>query len=242
MPQPRSRLSRESAAAVVVAVAFLLAGRAFANEGANGSRVADVPADMKFEPSWRERGDCGPLSLYALMRLCGFQTTIQEVKRVLPFDSDVGCSLADVALAAAALGLDADVRFVNAQAIPTVPRPFVLHATGSLQRGIGHFTVVVGYSPESRLYSVIDSDLGGTDLRTEDAVLRGYSGYLLVPEQAQYGWLRLILSAVLTCMGQVFSAIALSLHFARNRPIFSKPPRDVSAPNSAEWFDRDDLV
>ena len=29
----------------------------------------DVPADMKFEPAWRNKGDCGPVSLFVLMRL-----------------------------------------------------------------------------------------------------------------------------------------------------------------------------
>lgn len=214
MPQPETGLARIKIAAAAGLVAILLRGQLCASEDRNVPARAlgerDVPADMKFEPSWRERGDCGPVSLYALLRLCGFRSTIREVKQALPFDSDVGCSLAAVARAASALGLDASIRFVNSRDVLSIPRPFMLHSTGSIQRGIGHFTVIVGYSPATRLYSVIDADFGGTDLRTEDAVLRGYSGYVLVPEQAQYGPTRFILSALLSCVGQIFAVLALS--------------------------------
>jgi ABC-type bacteriocin/lantibiotic exporter with double-glycine peptidase domain len=148
------------------------------------------------------------------MRLLDRKVSLGEIKRVLPFDPVVGCSLADVARAADALGFATEIRFVNPQNLPTCAFPLILHKTGSLQRGIGHFAVVVGYSPERRLYSSIDTSYEQFQRVTEEALLTGYSGYVLVPKEADGGISRPMLSAILVCIGGIFATLAF---FARVR-------------------------
>jgi ABC-type bacteriocin/lantibiotic exporter with double-glycine peptidase domain len=138
---------------------------------------------MRYEPPWREQGDCGPLSLYVLMRIQDREVSLQEdVKKLLPHDPDVGCSLADMARAADALDFPVEVRFVNPRDLPKLQPPFIVHVAGSLERGTGHFLVVIGYSPELRQYSAIDTTYGGLRAQTEESLLFGFTGYALVPK------------------------------------------------------------
>jgi hypothetical protein len=123
----------------------------------NANAPVHLPRHLQFEPPWRHRGDCGPLSLYVLMRLEGQPTSVEDVEKMLPFDSERGCSLADIARAADKLGFATEIRFVNPRDLPNLPFPFILHTTGSLESGVGHFLVVVDYLPEKRQYSVIDT-------------------------------------------------------------------------------------
>src|ERR1700676_2769191 len=55
-----------------------------------------VPTEWRFEPPWQGKGDCGPLSLYVLLRLEDQPVTYDQVKAALPHDPERGCSLADV--------------------------------------------------------------------------------------------------------------------------------------------------
>jgi ABC-type bacteriocin/lantibiotic exporter with double-glycine peptidase domain len=115
------------------------------------------------------------------MRLTDRDVSFDQVKRALPFDADLGCSLADVARAAEALGLSVEMRYVNPRDLPKVPRPFMLHQNVSLALGTGHFVVVVGYAAEPDRYTVIDTTYDRVEQQTERMLLRGYSGYVLVP-------------------------------------------------------------
>lgn len=178
-----------------------------AEVGTNDSD-GQMPNDMKFEPPWREQGDCGPISLYVLMRLSDRKVSVEGIKRVLAIDPEVGCSLADVARAADALGFATELRFVNPKDLPTVSFPFILHQTGSLQRGIGHFAVVVGYSPEEHLYSAIDTTFEQFHKVTEGAMLSGFSGYVLVPKPDDGGMSQAMLGGILVCEGGLLAALA----------------------------------
>lgn len=168
----------------------------------------EVPKDMRFEPSWRGRGDCGPIALYILMRLAGRTKSLDEVQQILPVDSDVGCSLASIARAADSLDFATEIRFVNPQDLPRLPFPFILHSTGSLQRGIGHFTVVVGHSPENKTYSTIDTTFHGFKKITEEALLTGFTGYVLVPKTGVNGISQYAVSGSLILVGSILAIAA----------------------------------
>ena len=141
-----------------------------------------VPSDMRFEPPWRTRGDCGPLSLYVLMRLKECDMSLQDVKKQVPFQSDLGCSLADLARGADSLGFPTEIRFVKPQDLSKVSFPFILHTAGSLEKGTGHFLVVVDYSSEKKAYEVIDTTFGTYGEVTEVALLENFSGFVLIPQ------------------------------------------------------------
>jgi hypothetical protein len=120
-------------------------------------RKPPLPAGMQFEPSHREPGDCGPASLYVLMRLLNKDVTISQVKNLIRISPESGCSLTDIAKAAELLGFPVEIRFVKPKEVSRLHFPCILHVTGSLKTGIGHFGVVTKY--DSKGYSVVDTDL-----------------------------------------------------------------------------------
>lgn len=182
------------------------------------SSARPVPGQLRFEPTWREPGDCGPLSLYVLMRLSDRRAELKDVKRVLPVDPRLGCSLADMARAAEKLGFPCQVRFVNSRQLGELPFPFILHSAGSLKSGTGHFLVVVGQSADTRAYSVIDTDLQRYRGQTQRSLLLGFSGYVLLPKDSLVasGWTG-VAGFTLVGMGSVFALAAALGWFLRHR-------------------------
>ena len=142
---------------------------------------APIPKDWHFEPSWRDNGDCGPVSLFVLARLKGLPLTLPDVKKVLPYESTLGCSMADMGRAADTLDFPSSIRFVKPEDLKTLPPPFILHARGSLALGTGHFLVVTGYDPNRRVFLTIDTSFQRSSEFTEDALLVIFSGYVLTP-------------------------------------------------------------
>lgn len=184
-------LSKHSPGCLVAAGLLALSWSAhagFGDEQAHGGkRPSNVPGDWKFEPDWRDRGDCGPLALYVLMQLEGRPRSIEEVKKVLHFDGEIGCSLADMARAAEALTFMTEVRYVNPQDLPRLAGPYIVHCADGLEKKHGHFVVVVGYNERTDEYSVIDT----TTCIRQDLATRflttGYTGYVLIPAHKTYG-------------------------------------------------------
>ena len=172
-----------------LAYAFWPNSYAICSENVPSVRDSDaaIPSSLKYEPHWRNSGDCGPLALFLLMKLEDRNVSVQEVETVLRFDSTLGCSMADVARAADALSFPVESRFVNPNDLSTLPFPFILHASGSLARGTGHFLVIVGYSTASREYSVIDPVDGVLRQHAERAVLSSFSGYVLLAKKSLFG-------------------------------------------------------
>lgn len=179
----------------VLVIAVITASFSTADDSGNdalsevGPRNGASPLspDLKFEPQWRDQGDCGPLCLYLLMRLKGHTVSVQDVKESLHYDPVVGCSLADVARAAEKLGFPVEIRFVNPRELPEVGRPFIAHVGGSLERGIGHFLVIIDYSRELSQYTAIDTTYQRLRAQTEGSLLAGYSGYVLTPKYGSAG-------------------------------------------------------
>jgi len=74
-----------------------------------------------------------------------------------------------------------EVKFVNPRELGNVPRPFILHGVTSLEKGIGHFAVIVDHDPQKGHYALIDPIGEAFRWNPEESVLYGYSGYVLVP-------------------------------------------------------------
>lgn len=176
---------------------------------ANANSAVQVPEDMRWEPRWRDKGDCGPISLYILMRLMGETVSVEDLKAVIPFDPDVGCSLADVARGADALGFETEIRFVPRQDLTALTGPFIYHSEGSLTKGTGHFGVIAGYLAERNRFVTIDTEFESFGLVPEENVYDQYSGYVLAPKSV-VGERRVRAYRVgLFALGTVFAGLVL---------------------------------
>jgi ABC-type bacteriocin/lantibiotic exporter with double-glycine peptidase domain len=163
---------------------------------------------MRFEPDWREKGDCGRTSLYVLLRLADKQVPMEVLKKSLPIDPDTGCSLAEVAHAAEKVGLQVEIQFVKPRDVPKVNFPCILHQTASLEKRTGHFAVVAAYNPNRHEYSIVDTDWDRLVEQPEEALLKNFSGYVMVPKDGSVVWSRLAAYSLIG-IGSGLAVIAL---------------------------------
>jgi hypothetical protein len=147
-------------------------------------------SDWDWKPWWRDRNDCGPLCLYALFQLEGKEVSIKEIKNLTPLDGERGCSLDDLRRAAEKLGMPVEVRYVKPSDLINVPCPYILHGHASLEKNTGHFLVVVDYNKHEKLpFTIIDPSYDDKIfMHNEDAILKSFSGYVLVPKKAFANW------------------------------------------------------
>lgn len=172
---------------LVLICVFSLETPSFAHDHSNDGRTEETtdgtPPEMRWEPKWRQPSDCGVTSLYVLMRLLGHNISIEEVIDSVPVDRRSGCSLELLSASSSKLGFPAVVQFVNPESLSSMPFPLIVHSTGSLKTGVGHYRLVVAYSPKKKQYAIINVDSEIFGWVPEETVLHGYSGYVLVPKQ-----------------------------------------------------------
>jgi hypothetical protein len=187
----------------------------------------ELSGDFQWIPWWRDRGDCGPLALFVLMKLEGEHPTVDDVKRLTPVDLKRGCSLEDLRQTAETLGMPTDVRFVNPRDLRDVPRPFVLHGITSVVQDLGHFFVVVDYDPKKKAYALIDPVEERFSWNPEASLLYGYTGYVLVPRYtAGQKWDLLAAYYWIFAGGTVFCLWCYSV-FRRRRRVARRPRRNA---------------
>ncbi|MEN6405331.1 MAG: cysteine peptidase family C39 domain-containing protein [Thermoguttaceae bacterium] len=150
---------------------------------ANKTDSIGPPEDLRLEPWWREKGDCGPLALLVLMQLQNKQVRLDDIKKIVHVDPDQGCSLKDLQGAAEQLGLATEARYVEPRDLRSVSGPFIVHGVWSVEKNRGHFFLLLGYDSSTKKYSTIDTVSTRLGWLPEDRVLRGYSGYVLVPKE-----------------------------------------------------------
>jgi ABC-type bacteriocin/lantibiotic exporter with double-glycine peptidase domain len=150
------------------------------------SQKTAIPEFCMFEPSWHERGDCGPLSLFVLLTLLGFDPTIEEVKKNVPFDHVKGSSLDTLYNASKRFGLETEVLFVTPTKVRDLPPPFILHLATSEEKGFGHFLVVVGFDHTKKTIATINTDHTSLNWNPTSELLAHMSGYVLVPKLTWY--------------------------------------------------------
>jgi hypothetical protein len=199
---------------IIVALAVVSATSMYVS-GAEQGNVATLSHQQSSEkkdeglwwaPWWRERGDCGPIALFVLMKLQGERVSVGDIKNITPLDPDRGCSIADLSRTAKRLGMQTELRFVNPCDIGNVPRPFILHGVSSIEQNLGHFIVIVDYDPKKKLYAAIDPVRERLWWSPEYSILDGYSGYVLVPRNpASQNWARL------TSYSMLFGGLAMLL-------------------------------
>ena len=162
----------------------------------------NLPHDMKWEPRWRDKGDCGPLSVYILMKLLGHEVSVQSVKEVIPFTSEQGCSLEVLSKGCQQLDFPARIKFVAPGDLANVPFPYILHRHISSEKKTGHFLVVTSYSSSKRQFSAINTNTERSEWYPKDRIFKKYSGYLLVPNRGFEAW-RIVLWIEIVCFGFV---------------------------------------
>lgn len=145
-----------------------------------GITARDAASPWQFEPHWRERGDCGPNALYVFLRLHGRELTLQDVKHEIPIDPAKGCSIEALRAASQSFGVTSQVRFVTPNELKSIPMPFIIHGTSDVEGESGHFSVVVKWDPQTRRFSIIDPVWETYESYTEQFVVTGFSGYVLV--------------------------------------------------------------
>lgn len=160
---------------------LVLAAPSVGSESHQARSIRQVPANMRWEPNWRRPSDCGPACLFLMARILGHSVAMEEVTSITRVDPELGCTLDELFRASKRLRLPTEMRFVAPREIRKVVRPLILHSTGSLATGRGHFRVVVDYDNEKQWYAIADTDADELKWIPEDSLLFGYSGYVLVP-------------------------------------------------------------
>lgn len=149
-----------------------------------GARGVVIPEDWQFEPAWREKGDCGPLALFVLMKLEGNDITVGQIKAEVPVDPIVGSTLESLHAASSRLGLDTEMRFVSPRNIRKVQPPFIMHGVTSVEQNFGHYVVVVGFDSAKDTIKMVDPEREWFTENPTEGVLAQATGYILVPEHA----------------------------------------------------------
>lgn len=185
-----------------------------------------VPDYLKLEKSWNIGSHCGPNALYVLCNLSGVDVSLEEVVRQVPIDPESGCSLADLQTAAGELGLSGEVRFVDAEALQRVPRPFILHLAATQSRPeTGHFVTVFDYEQgrERNRFGLIDGTSGEIKYVNPENFFRSFSGYVLVPMGTTTTWPFQVLRVSVTSVALVILALAASLFWRQRKPAAFPP-------------------
>jgi hypothetical protein len=143
-------------------------------------------------PDWRQEGDCGPSSLFVLMKLEGRNVTLGEVKDKIRLDPVKGCSLASLAEASEKFGFPVEVLYVTPSDVTKIPRPFIMHGVSQKKESIGHFIVVVDYDAHKRHLTVIDPIRERISVNPLDSFLMEYSGYVLIPKRVWPQWSQIV--------------------------------------------------
>jgi hypothetical protein len=137
--------------------------------------------EWNLAPSWRERGDCAVNALFILLKIENNNITLKELKKHIPIDSELGSSFGKLKDTASKFGLNTEIRFVKPAELQHLPYPYILHGTTSIEKNIGHCLVIVGYDKKHQCFIIIDPTIGKYELKNEQVVKRGYSGYVLIP-------------------------------------------------------------
>lgn len=180
--------------------------------------AAVVPQAMRWEPPWRKKADCGPISLYVFARLIGLEVAFDRIERQIQVDPVRGCTLDQLCRAADEMGLSAEARFVQPDDLTTVPFPCILHGIDGLGAGAGHFLVLTGYSGSRRQFAAINPSTELFGWVPEASVRQLYTGYVLVPTStAERFWRRCAgLLLVFAC------AVALGIQLWRDPVVFGR--------------------
>lgn len=133
-------------------------------------------------PEWRRKGDCGPVTLYLLMKVEGKAVSLDQVQQLVSLDPDRGSSIQGLAEAAEQLGFPVEVRFINPTKLTEIPRPFVFHGISSIKKSTGHYVLAVGYDEKEDVFYLIDPIREVSSTNPRDSVVRGFSGYVLMPQ------------------------------------------------------------
>jgi hypothetical protein len=181
--------------------------------------VRDEPSDndLLWKPPWREKGDCGPLALFVLLKLQEVPASVYTVKKLTPVDPQRGCSFVDLKETAERMGLQTEIRFVTPKRLSDLFRPFILHGVTSIEKNYGHYVVVVAHDGERKMYGAMDPVRERFGWYPEASLHYGYSGYVLVPLNPASVKAYRVCGQCLFVAGTVFLSVCLWNTFVNKR-------------------------
>ncbi len=158
-------------------------------------RPPELPDDLKFERTWQTGKKCGPVSLFFLLRLKGFNIPRDRVISAVPL-GEQGASLADLQKAAERFGLRTRTVKFDPENMPALPTPYIVHynLSGSDDSKENHFDVVFKHFDKSRCNFV---DTTNCVIRSGDfeAMVGRVSGYALITESRSGWWMPFLWTA-----------------------------------------------
>lgn len=146
---------------------------------------------------WRSYPMCGVNSLYVAARLRGVDVAYEDLVERVP-RTEHGSSLADVANAASALGLQGRTVKGAPDALRTLSYPVIAHLQ-SAESATGHFVVILD-EEDGRLL-VVDGTTADMRFVQREAFLRDWTGYLVVFEPSPTLWATRVALLVATAAG-----------------------------------------
>lgn len=146
------------------------------------SQADEIAADLPlwWAPEWRHNGDCGPLSLFVAMKLCGHEVTLENVESVCQWNEDTGTTISALRETAKDLGAMAEVLFVDPSEFHKLKCPFIFHGLVSEKDQIGHFGVCLEVNPDKNTVLVMNPSLEKVSLTKLSSFKTQVSGYVLV--------------------------------------------------------------
>ncbi len=137
-------------------------------------------------PWWNDGLFCGPNALYVVLRLYDLPVSMEQVHQEIEIDPGRGCTPEQIKVAGEKLGLPMEARFVPADQLIRLRRPFILHGVQAEDRegAKGHFWVVVGYDEDYGAFAVIDGSSGIYSFIKSSQIEKLYSGWVVVPKEA----------------------------------------------------------
>ena len=148
-------------------------------------------------PVWSRPGMCGVNCLYVYAKIREQPIAYEALLKSIPVDPKRGCSLQDLADAAARFGVTAELRKISLDDLANVPTPFVAHFDLLDVGGVGHFVTVFAIQSAENPYDTvryIDGTTGLEQVTTVDDFRKNTSGFVMM---ARVRWPRFPLWSII---------------------------------------------
>ncbi len=204
---------------------------------ADDSREIPTPWPEGFPsgPWWNDGLFCGPNALFILLQLHDIPVSIEDVHQRIEIKPGLGCTPEQLRIAGGEFGLDLEERFVPADDLINLRRPFILHGAQTEDRdeSKGHFWVVVGYDESSQMFAIVDGSSGIYSMARSAQVEKQYSGWVVVPKVAasdsklQFAQIAFVVSLGLIAFAAAL-LLSLDMHIRRSASTVADTAKSAS--------------
>lgn len=177
--------------------------------------MPSLPDSIRLEKGWQSGPNCGPVSLFFLLRLLGYNVDRDEVLNRVSVTAE-GCSLADLQAAAAHFGMKTKTIKFTPEDRLGFQRPYIIHwIARDGRQARDHFDVVVRNNQDGSAEIIDGTDAVAKQLSARVVVER-MSGYALIPDESAPWWL-IVLWIAFAGVGLGCAAILLSDLFGKRK-------------------------